>query len=116
MRSIIYLTAIALGIFGLGAGIRPEFGLEIFLGIFLPWAVAAIELFYVFRTKEKTPQLMTKVLMVGFIGKMIIFGTYFLVIIYFYSFNPYPFVFSFSSSFLAFHALEALVLKSLFKS
>ncbi|MDP6499562.1 MAG: hypothetical protein QF743_02520 [Candidatus Marinimicrobia bacterium] len=114
MRSIIYLTAIALGIFGLGAGIRPEFGFEIFLGIILPWAVAAVELFYLFRAKAKNPQLTIKILMVGFIGKMFIFGSYLLMIFYFYTFNPYPFMFSFVGSFLAFHTLEALVLKSLF--
>ena len=42
MRPIIYLTAIALGFFGLGTGIRPEYSLEIFWGIFLPYIVAAI--------------------------------------------------------------------------
>ena len=46
MRPIIYLTAIALGFFGLGAGIRPEYSVEIFWGIFLPYVVAAIELFF----------------------------------------------------------------------
>jgi len=45
---------------------------------------------------------------------MAIFGLYLMIIINFYSFNPYPFVFSFAGSFLAFHALEAVVLKSLY--
>ena len=33
MRLIIYLTAIAMGIFGLGVGIQPEYNIEIFWGI-----------------------------------------------------------------------------------
>ncbi len=116
MRSIIYLTLIALGIFGLAAGIRPEYITEIFWGIFVPWSVAVIELFWVFKAKEKDPQLTTKVLMVGFVGKMIVFGIFLSIIIYFYAFKPYPFVFSFAGSFLAFHTLEAFVLKSISKS
>ncbi|MBN4081019.1 hypothetical protein JYT44_01505 [Caldithrix abyssi] len=114
MRPIIYLTAIALGIFGLGAGIQPDYKIEIFWGIFMPWAVASIEIFLVFKAKGKDPLLMTKVLMAGFVGKMLLFGVYLTIIIYFYSFEPYPFIFSFAGSFLAFHALEALVLKSFF--
>ena len=114
MRLIIYLTAIAMGIFGFGVGIRPEYKIEIFWGILLPWAVAAIELFMVFRAKGKAPQLTTKILMTGFVGRMIIFGAYLLIIFNFYSFAPYPFMFSFSGSFLAFHTLEAFVLKSLY--
>lgn len=114
MRPIVYLTAIALGMFGLGAGIEPDSKIEIFWGIFMPWTVAAIELFIVYRFRGKAPQLMTKILMTGFAGKMIAFGVYLMIIIYFYSFNPYPFVFSFVGSFLAFHTLEALVLKSLY--
>ncbi|MDD9879836.1 MAG: hypothetical protein QF418_05990 [Candidatus Marinimicrobia bacterium] len=116
MRSIIYLTLIALGIFGLATGIHPESVKEIFWGICMPWAVAVIELFWVFKAKEKDPQLTTKVLMIGFVGKMIVFGIFLSIIIYFYAFKPYPFVFSFAGSFLAFHTLEAFVLKSISKS
>ena len=116
MRPIIYLTAIALGFFGLGAGIRPEYSVEIFCGIFLPYIVAAIELFLVLQYKSNDPQSTTKVLIKGFVGKMVLFGVYITTLIYFYSFEPYPFVFSFSGSFLAFHTLEALILKSLFQS
>jgi len=113
MRPIIYLTAIALGIFGLGAGIQPDYKIEIFWGIFMPWAVAATELYLMFRTKGKDPQLTTKILMSGFVGKMIVFGIYLTIVIYFYSFEPYPFVISFAGSFIAFHTLETLVLKSI---
>ncbi|MBC8346149.1 MAG: hypothetical protein ISR82_08030 [Candidatus Marinimicrobia bacterium] len=114
MRSILYVTAIALGIFGLGVGIRPDYTFEILLGIFLPYIVTTIELFFIFHVIKKEPQLTTKILMTGFVGKMIIFGIYLLIIFNFYSFAPYPFVISFAGSFLAFHTLEAFVLKSLY--
>ena len=99
MRPIIYLTAIALGFFGLGAGIHPEYSVEIFWGIFLPYVVAAIELFFVLQYKSNDSQSITKVLIKGFAGKMVLFGVYLSALIYFYSFEPYPFVFSFSGSF-----------------
>ena len=35
MKPIIYLTALALGIFGLAAGIQPDNQLEIFWGILM---------------------------------------------------------------------------------
>ena len=44
----------------------------------------------------------------------ILFAIYLSIIIYFYSFAPLPFVISFSGSFIVFHTLEAIVLKSLF--
>ncbi len=116
MRPIIFLTMIAIGIYGLAAGMHPDYSLEIFWGIFLPWIVAVTELFLVFKAKIKDPQLTTKVLMAGFVGKMVLFAVYLTSIIYFYSFTPLPFVISFLGSFLAFHTLEAIVLKSLFKS
>ena len=85
MKYIVYLTLIALGIFGLASGIRPDYSKEIFWGIFMPWFVTVMELFLVFKVKEVATQLTTKVLMVGFVGKMIIFGIFLSVIIYFYS-------------------------------
>ena len=56
----------------------------------------------------------TKVLIYGFIIKMILFGGFLLIIINFYSFNTVAFVFSFLASFLTFHTLEAIYLKLLF--
>ena len=87
MRPIIFLTMIAIGIYGLSAGMHPEYSLEIFWGIFLPWIVAVTELYLVFKAKIKDPQLTTKVLMGGFLGKMVLFAVYLSSIIYFYSLN-----------------------------
>ena len=56
----------------------------------------------------------TKVLIYGFIAKMIIFGVFLFIIIHFYSFNALAFVFSFLTSFLVFHTLETIFLKLLF--
>lgn len=116
MKSILYFTAIALGIFGLAAGINPQYTKEIFWGMFIPWGVSVFELFWVYKVNEQNPQLTTKVLMIGFVGKMVLFACFLSVITYFYAFKPYPFMFSFVGSFITFHALEAIVLASISKS
>tara|TARA_B110000196_G_C21097172_1_gene640606 strand:- start:328 stop:672 length:345 start_codon:yes stop_codon:yes gene_type:complete len=114
MKIIFYFILIGVGLFGLSAGINPEYINELFWGILLPWLVVVVELFFVFKAKEKKSELTTKVLLIGFASKMMLFAIYLSVIIFFYSFAPLPFVISFSGSFLVFHMLEAIVLKSLF--
>lgn len=116
MKIIFYFVLLGVGLFGLSAGINPEYIRELFWGILLPWLVVLVELFFVYKAKEKKSQLTTKVLLVGFISKMFLFAIYLSLIIYFYSFTPLPFVISFSGSFIVFHTLEAIVLKSLFQS
>ena len=114
MKSIFHFVLIGIGLFGLSAGMNPQYINELFWGILLPWLVVLIELFFVYKAKEKNSELTTKVLLIGFGSKMILFAIYLSIIIYFYSFAPLPFVISFSGSFIVFHTLEAIVLKSLF--
>ena len=114
MKSIFNFVLIGIGLFGLSAGINPQYINELFWGILLPWLVVLIELFFVHKAKEKKSELTTKVLLIGFGSKMISFAIYLSIIIYFYSFAPLPFVISFSGSFIVFHTLEAIVIKSLF--
>ncbi|MGY8751579.1 MAG: hypothetical protein ACKVKJ_06040 [Fidelibacterota bacterium] len=116
MKTIFYFFLIGIGIFGLSAGINPEYITELFWGILLPWLVVLVELFFIYKAKEKKSELTTKVLLTGFVSKMVIFAIYLSVIIYFYYFAPLPFILSFSGSFIVFHTLEAIVLKSLFES
>ena len=114
MRTIFYFVLIGVGLFGLSAGINPEYIWELFWGILLPWLVVLVELFFIYKVKGKKSELTTKVLLTGFVSKMMLFAIYLSIIIYFYSFAPLPFVISFSGSFIVFHTLEAIVLKSLF--
>ena len=115
MKTIFYFALVGIGLFGLSSGINPEYIKELFWGILLPWLVVLVELFFIYKAKEKNSQLTTNILLSGFVGKMVIFGIYLSIIIYFYSFTPLPFVISFSGSFIVFHTLEAIVLKSLFQ-
>ena len=99
---------------GVGFLIKPQFINAIICGILLPWVISSIEIFILNRVYDKEVLKTTKVLIYGFISKMIIFGAFLLIIINFYSFNALAFVFSFLTSFLVFHTLETVFLKLLF--
>ena len=114
MRVNTYFFVVALVMIILGVIIKPQYNNEVILGISIPWITSSLEFFLVKRAHDKKVQLTTKVLIYGFIIKMLVFGSFILFIYYFYSFNPLVFVFSFLTSFLAFHTLEAVFLKLLF--
>ena len=111
MRVNTYFFVVALVMIILGVIIKPQYSNEVILGISIPWITSSLEFFLVNRVHDKKVQLTTKVLIYGFIIKMLAF---ILFIYYFYPFNPLVFVFSFLTSFLAFHTLEAVFLKLLF--
>ena len=47
---------------------------------------------------DKSPEKLTPFLIKAFIGKMLVYGLYIIIIFSFYSFNPIPFIISFSAS------------------
>ena len=98
---------------GFGLLIKPHFANEIIWGIFMPWIISSLEVFILHQVFNKEVLQTTKVLIYGFIIKMILFGGFLLIIINFYSFNALAFVFSFLTSFLVFHTLETVFLKLL---
>jgi hypothetical protein len=64
------------------------------------------------KFQKMTTQQMTQWLMISFGIKMLIYPIYFIIIFKFYSFAPYPFIFSFAGYFIGLHVVEAVVLKS----
>ena len=87
MKTIFYFVLIGVWLFGLSAGINPEYIRELFWGILLPWLVVLVELFFIYKAKEKKSELTTKVLLVVFVSKMFLFAIYLSLIIYFYFFR-----------------------------
>ena len=114
MKILTYFLLIGFVLIVLGFLIKPQFINEIICGILLPWIISSIEIFILNRIYDKEVLKTTKVLIYGFIAKMIIFGVFLFIIIHFYSFNALAFVFSFLTSFLVFHTLETVFLKLLF--
>tara|TARA_B100001123_G_C14770569_1_gene812532 strand:- start:242 stop:601 length:360 start_codon:yes stop_codon:yes gene_type:complete len=114
VKIITYFLLIGFVLIGMGFLIKPQFINEIIWGILLPWVISSIEIFIFYHVYNKEVLKTTKVLIYGFITKMIVFGAFLLIIINFYSFNALAFVFSFLTSFLVFHTLETVFLKLLF--
>ena len=106
----------SLGILGLIAGIYPVYGLELLLGWILPVLAGTVTLYFIDSAAQKDPFLVTKTLVKGFILKMIYYGATILTLFKLYSFEPIPFVCSFSSFFLGLHVLEAVIIKRISQS
>lgn len=98
----------------LGFFISPTNKTEIFFGALTPFIASIIEVFLLLRAVKVDLMMTTKILMIGFVLKMVFFAPYLLGIIYIYSFDTHSFVFSFLGSFIAFHTLEAVLLNTFF--
>lgn len=114
MRQLINYVLFAAFILTIGLLIYPENKKEIILGTLTPFAVSLTETYLLFKFSQTDIMSTTKILMIGFVLKMIFFAPFLLALIYFYAFNTHPFVFSFLGSFIAFHTLEAMFINSLF--
>ena len=106
----------SLGILGLIAGLYPVYGLELFLGWILPVLAGTVTLYFIGSAVQKDSFLVTKTLVKGFILKMIYYGATILTLFKLYSFEPIPFICSFSGFFLGLHALESVIIKRISQS
>ena len=95
--------------------IVPEAPLEIFLGMLAPLLVGISTLVLVERIYRKEPAKLTSFMARAFFGKMALYGVYVSLILGWYSFQPTPFIVSFSAYFVGLHMVEALYFRSLFK-
>jgi len=114
MRQLINYVFFAAFILSIGLLIYPENKKEIILGTLTPFAVSLTETYLLFKFSQTDIMSTTKILMIGFVLKMIFFAPFLLALIYFYAFNTHSFVFSFLGSFIVFHTLEAMFINSLF--
>ena len=79
MKIITYFLLIGFVLIILGFLIKPQFINEIIWGILLPWVISSIEILILYRVYDKEVLKTTKVLIYGFITKMVIFGVFFIV-------------------------------------
>ncbi len=89
-------------------------GFELFLGMIAPLAIAVGTWIAVERTHKTNPAGVTAVMMGGFLGKMVLFGAYVVIVLRGLSVRPVPFVASFTVYFIGLYLVEALYLKRLF--
>jgi hypothetical protein len=98
----------------LGAAALAGTGPELFLGMIAPLAVATATWLLVERTYRRNPERLTALMMAGFGAKMVLFGTYVVIVLKVLSLRPVPFVASFTAYFITLHLAEALCLRRLF--
>lgn len=84
------------------------------LGMVGPLAVAIITWRLAEQTYRRNPSALTGLMMTGFVGKMVFFGAYVVVVIKGLSQPAAPFAVSFTGSFIAVYLIEALALRRLF--
>ncbi len=86
------------------------------LGVIAPLVVAIVTWRLAEQTYRRNPSALTGVMMAGFVGKMVFFGAYVVVVIKGLSQPATPFAVSFTAAFIAVYLIEALALKRLFGS
>lgn len=111
----ILLVVFCLGTWGLIVIGMMDFAKEIFLGMIVPLIIGVLSILSISIVHKKSPEKVTNVMIKSFAVKMIIYGGYFICIFTFYTFNPMPFILSFSGYFITLHLGEALFLRSNFK-
>ncbi len=89
MRQLINYVLFAAFILTIGLLIYPENKKEIILGTLTPFAVSLTETYLLFKFSQTDIMSTTKILMIGFVLKMIFFAPFLLALIYFYAFNTH---------------------------
>ena len=100
--------------FGATAMFGAESHLATLLGMIGPVAVAIVTWRLAEQTYRRNPSALTGVMLTGFVGKMVFFGAYVVVVLKGLSQPAAPFAVSFAGSFIAVYAIEALALRRLF--
>lgn len=117
MKFILSITFLGFGIAGLMGGVLfDQYIYEIFLGMIAPLIVGTISIQLSKNVFKKSPQKLTASLTKSFFMKMIFFAAYFIIILSFYTFEPIPFVVSFTGFFILFYIIEAVFLQKLIQS
>ena len=117
MMFVTWMAAGSVGSWLLAALVVRRSGLELFLGMIGPLAVASVTWILMIRTYTRSPEKLTSLMVGAFAGKMIFFGAYVAVTLTLLgtaSANVVPFVASFTGYFVALHLVEALGLRRLF--
>jgi len=107
---------VCFGTCGLLGSFFPEITKEIFLGMILPWVIFFISTLLTQIVHTKFSFNLTKYFSIAMIIKMILYGIIIVVIFTFISFNPTPFIISFTGYYLMLHLTEVYIVRSFIKN
>ena len=108
-----YTVILLIGIAGIFSRFFDSMINEIFLGLVGPVLVGFITIFFMIKYSNSRAIRFNKMLVRGFAIKFIFYGVFIITIFTVYSFNPVPFMCSFTVSFIGLHMMEAIVLKKI---
>ena len=111
MKEFIYGLAVSFFILGITIFFFQTYSIELFFGWFLPAFAGVVTTYFIFSAQKKDAITVTKTIAKGFALKMIYYGVSILFLFKHYSFQPIPFVCSFSGFFMGLHVLEAIIIK-----
>ena len=116
MKFIVSIIILGFGITGLvGGTIFSEYFIEILLGMTAPLLVTIISILWIKKVFKIDPEKTTATMTKAFFIKMVLFALYFIIILSIYTFEPNPFVISFTGFFILFYIIEAMFLQNLFQ-
>ena len=93
-----------------------DYAVGIFIGWLLPILAGTVTMFFIAEKQKKGSIALTKAIAKGFVLKMIYYGISILFLFKYSSFQPIPFVCSFSGFFIGLHILEAVIIKRISES
>ena len=108
-----FTVILFIGIAGIFSKYYNNFVYEIFLGLFAPILVGYGTVFFMKKYSNMGMIYFNKMLIRGFALKFIFYGLFILTIFTVYSFNPIPFMCSFTVSFIGLHIVEAMILRKI---
>ena len=111
MKDFIYGLIVSFSILGVTIFFFQSYRMELFFGWFLPAFAGLFTTYFIFLAQKKDAVSVTRTIAIGFALKMFYYGVSILILFKHYTFQPIPFVCSFSGFFIGLHALEASIIK-----
>ncbi len=108
-----FTVILFLGIAGIFSNYYANFIYEIYFGLLAPILVGYLTVFFIEQYPNMEKIYFNKMLFKGFAIKFIFYGAFILIILTVYSFNPIPFMCSFTISFIGLHIVEAIILRKI---
>ena len=108
-----YTVVLFIGIAGIFSSYFNNFIYEIFLGLLAPIFIGYGTVFFMEKYSNMGMIYFNRMLIKGFALKFILYGLFLLIIFTVYSFNPIPFMCTFTPSFIGLHIVETMVLKKI---
>ena len=108
-----FTVILFIGIAGIFSNHYSNFTYEIYFGLLAPIFVGYLTVFYIKKYPNMEGVDFNRILFKGFAIKFIFYGLFILTIFTVYSFNPIPFMCSFTVSFIGLHMVEAIILRKI---